>query len=209
MDAPLEDVDDWYYNNADGEQVGPLSTADLRSAYQLSRIRADTLIWREGMASWRELHKLAPDLGIRIFINAERFVAPATSERLVMPRWLGIAIVLALLLGFMIWLPTQFSMEVERPSPLEVERRVADSRGLQIEIDRIVERTGQCPSNGQHGLKAPADYAEGALRAIRIHPKLDDKKVCVIDLIFSGQRVRISRQAEQGWQVHDAPATGQ
>lgn len=205
MSAPLEHVDDWFYSAPDGEQIGPLTTAELRTAYQLGRVKVDTLIWREQMASWRELRKLAPELGIRVFHNVEKLAVPAVSERFVMPRWLGIAVAMVLTALFLMWLSSQFKEEVAKPSPVAIEKHLAESRALQIEVDRLVGQTGRCPRNSEQGLRAPAEYADGLLRAVRIHPLSQRPEVCVIDLIFAGQRVRLLRTADHGWQVAQEP----
>ena len=39
----------------DGEQVGPISEADVRARIERGEIRADTYIWKEGFADWLKL----------------------------------------------------------------------------------------------------------------------------------------------------------
>lgn len=41
----------WYYAR-EGRQVGPVDEAELRSQIAAGVVRADTLVWREGMAGW-------------------------------------------------------------------------------------------------------------------------------------------------------------
>jgi predicted Zn finger-like uncharacterized protein len=43
----------------DGEQVGPLSEADVRARLSRSEITPDTYIWREGLADWVKISTLA------------------------------------------------------------------------------------------------------------------------------------------------------
>ena len=207
MTAALEQVDDWYYTAEDGEQVGPLATPALRVAYRDGRIQANTLIWREGMPSWRELYRLAPELGIVIRIDTEHLVAPAVRERFVLPRWLGLAGVLLLLMVVLAWLPAQMSPELSRPSQMEVDRHLAESRGLQIAVDQFFQERGRCPRNGEAGSKQPADYADGRLRAIRLRRQLGAAEVCVIDLIFEGARVSVQRYGLGDWrQIEASPS---
>src|SRR5262245_16311082 len=42
----------WYYANA-GQQVGPISEADFEILVRTGTVKADTLVWREGMANWQ------------------------------------------------------------------------------------------------------------------------------------------------------------
>lgn len=41
----------WYYANA-GQQVGPVSQEEFQNLAASGTIRADTLVWREGMSNW-------------------------------------------------------------------------------------------------------------------------------------------------------------
>jgi uncharacterized RDD family membrane protein YckC len=42
----------WYYANA-GQQVGPVSESDFDGLVRAGTVKADTLVWREGMANWQ------------------------------------------------------------------------------------------------------------------------------------------------------------
>lgn len=44
----------WYYSDA-GRQVGPIEETDLNQLVTLGTVRADTLVWHEGLASWQTL----------------------------------------------------------------------------------------------------------------------------------------------------------
>jgi uncharacterized RDD family membrane protein YckC len=48
----------WYYAR-EGRQVGPVSEAELQAQVAAGVIRADTLVWREGMAAWQAYGSLA------------------------------------------------------------------------------------------------------------------------------------------------------
>lgn len=41
----------WYYSNA-GQQAGPVSEEEFQNLVRAGTIKADTLVWREGMANW-------------------------------------------------------------------------------------------------------------------------------------------------------------
>ena len=44
----------WYYAEA-GNQIGPIEEAELNRLVTLGTVRADTLVWHEGLASWQPL----------------------------------------------------------------------------------------------------------------------------------------------------------
>jgi len=58
----------WFYSDG-GKQVGPVSETDLESLVQAGTVRADTLVWREGMSDWQP------------FSQASGNAAPATGAQ--------------------------------------------------------------------------------------------------------------------------------
>ena len=44
---------EWYYSNANGEQCGPHTEADLEKLVADKTVNANTLVWSDGMADWR------------------------------------------------------------------------------------------------------------------------------------------------------------
>ena len=52
----------WYYA-AGGQQQGPVDDAQLDALIQAGTVTQDTLIWREGMASWQPLRQARPSAG--------------------------------------------------------------------------------------------------------------------------------------------------
>ncbi len=53
----------WYYANA-GQQAGPISEADLQGLVRAGTVKADTLVWREGMANWQPYATVAAGAGL-------------------------------------------------------------------------------------------------------------------------------------------------
>jgi uncharacterized RDD family membrane protein YckC len=49
----------WYVEN--GERVGPLEEGDLSARARAGSVRAETLVWMDGMASWQPYGTIAPD----------------------------------------------------------------------------------------------------------------------------------------------------
>ena len=57
----------WYYS-LNAQRIGPVSAAEFEILIQAGTIKADTLVWREGMANWKALGQLSaeersPDAG--------------------------------------------------------------------------------------------------------------------------------------------------
>lgn len=49
----------WYYVD-NGQQAGPVEETEFPNLIQQGRLRADTLIWRDGMANWEPFNAAAP-----------------------------------------------------------------------------------------------------------------------------------------------------
>ncbi len=54
----------WFYAEGNRQQRGPLASDELIALYQSSRIAADTLVWRDGMAQWQPLREVADEIGL-------------------------------------------------------------------------------------------------------------------------------------------------
>jgi len=53
--APAASADGGWHIVVEGEQVGPISEADVRARVERGEIRGDTYIWKEGFADWLKL----------------------------------------------------------------------------------------------------------------------------------------------------------
>lgn len=51
----------WFYAE-NGQQKGPVSDSDLASLAENGLLKAETLLWREGMSTWMPLGQVRPDL---------------------------------------------------------------------------------------------------------------------------------------------------
>ncbi len=52
----------WYYAE-NGQQQGPLTDEQFQSLAQAGTIRAETLVWRDGMAEWQPYQRVVPSSG--------------------------------------------------------------------------------------------------------------------------------------------------
>ncbi len=55
---------DWFYHAPGEGRIGPLSADELRKRYAERRIQRDTLVWREGMAEWQPLERVADQVDL-------------------------------------------------------------------------------------------------------------------------------------------------
>ncbi len=54
----------WYYVDANGQQVGPVSAEEVRAALQRGAATNASLAWRDGLANWQPISALAAELGL-------------------------------------------------------------------------------------------------------------------------------------------------
>ena len=71
----------WYYAN-EGQQLGPVSNADLKKLVAISQVLPETLIWREGMSDWLPANSL-PELFATDPVDSREmlpFIQPPVSQ---------------------------------------------------------------------------------------------------------------------------------
>jgi uncharacterized RDD family membrane protein YckC len=66
----------WYYADASGRQVGPISADELRAAVRRGAASATTLAWRDGLSEWTPMAKLAEELQLEFGTSMPPLVAP-------------------------------------------------------------------------------------------------------------------------------------
>jgi uncharacterized RDD family membrane protein YckC len=54
----------WYYVDAGGRQVGPVSVEQVHAAVQSGATTMDALAWRDGLDGWQPIRELAVELGL-------------------------------------------------------------------------------------------------------------------------------------------------
>lgn len=70
----------WYYVE-NGQQAGPVEETEFPQLTSAGRIRADTLIWRDGMANWEPFNSAAPpEYRIAAAVAAGGGFAPTGAE---------------------------------------------------------------------------------------------------------------------------------
>lgn len=54
QEAPKESPADWYYLDQHRQQIGPVSTLQLRELCDQGKVGSSTYLWKEGMAGWQK-----------------------------------------------------------------------------------------------------------------------------------------------------------
>jgi type IV pilus assembly protein PilA len=54
----------WHFANRSGQQQGPITAAELRSAFARGELGMNTLVWRDGLAGWSPLSTVAGEVGL-------------------------------------------------------------------------------------------------------------------------------------------------
>lgn len=56
----------WYYLDQNSQQVGPVSTSALESAWREGKITPSTYVWHEGMDNWKLWQDVCQDNGVSL-----------------------------------------------------------------------------------------------------------------------------------------------
>ena len=221
-------ITEWYYADAQSQQQGPLDATSLATAYRAGRVRADSLVWRDGLDGWVPLARVAGELGVvvspppppstaprsepggrRIPGIAARAPAPgsASSRR---AAWIivaatlafGAVCVLAILAAIALPAYRQFTLRAQ------VAQAALAGTALQAAVDDWSESTGTCPRNGDGDIGSAASYANAHVRSIEVAPVEDADGECGIRLTLAsaqrqlaGKVLQWTRDAEGDWHV--------
>jgi uncharacterized RDD family membrane protein YckC len=75
---------EWYYAN-DGQREGPVAAEELARLVVRGTVKADTLVWRAGMAEWQEWQAVAPTVTLPAVEDEppplQREIAPTFERR--------------------------------------------------------------------------------------------------------------------------------
>jgi hypothetical protein len=64
----------WYYIDADGEEIGPVSNSQLKQLAETAVLKRQTLVWSEGMSEWAQAGRFSGFQ--RLFASQETVSAP-------------------------------------------------------------------------------------------------------------------------------------
>lgn len=59
---------DWHYELS-GQQLGPVSDSELKEMFRIGKIKADNLVWHEGMKDWQPFAVACPEIPPRLSAN--------------------------------------------------------------------------------------------------------------------------------------------
>jgi len=77
--APAADQGGWHVV-VDGEQVGPITEAEVKDRLRQGKINSDTLVWKEGFADWMQLSTVPELTAILARITRHPVAKPAARE---------------------------------------------------------------------------------------------------------------------------------
>lgn len=145
----------WFYRDAAGRQLGPISSEELAYLHRQGVIREDTLLWREGMTDWSTFAAAAAIVPPRLpgsavpAAAAQGATAPATKSRL---SGCGIAMLAALGIMLLIGLPAigiLAAIAVPAYQDYLIRSKITQARvattPIQQAVDGWYDTHGQCP----------------------------------------------------------------
>ncbi len=179
---------EWFYAEGDRQHRGPLEDAQLRELYRSGRIGADTLVWRDGLASWQPLASQAAELGLEELAHASAAASPAVPPSLqptatTAPagappaRGLsgcGLAAVVAAVVGVVLLalLGTMAAIAVPAYKQYVLRSQVAEAlvelAPLKGRIVEFVDENGRCPVNDDAGFGPAGRLAGRRIGSVRV-----------------------------------------
>lgn len=160
-EPPPIPADAWYYADANHQQVGPVDQATLLELYREGTLRAESLVWREGMEGWQSLQRVLalppPDPGSMRFHSGVPS-GVSTHKRKGMSGCMIVLLIAAALAVPIIAILAAIALPayndyVQRAKVAEV---VAGTQWLRTEIEsrRMADPDAACPSDVDLGAHA-------------------------------------------------------
>lgn len=188
---------EWYYSTADGQRHGPLAQDQLRALADAGTIDAQTLVWRDGMAGWEPLQRLAAELGLGM-VPPPLPGAPAAPVVVQLPPQprqgmsgclmavlIGVgALFLIAILGILaaIALPAYMDYRLRAMSMQAIAEATAHQPAV---AEFMASHDGSCPSNDEDGFGSAESYASAHLSSI-VFGEFEGSDLCGLEATISG-----------------------
>lgn len=203
----------WFYADSQRQQQGPVADSWLFNAYQRGEVTLNTLVWREGMAQWLPLSRVAGELGISL-----SNVPPPALPQNDPPRppvagksgGSGCVIIgVVLLVGFVVvaGILAAIALPAYQDYTLRAKASVALVQGAALKgaVAEFYSAKGRCPVNGDDGFGSADSYATTEVASINVG-SLDDGH-CAVQILFNdlgapntqGAEVVYSMDSELQW----------
>ena len=148
-------MSDWYYATADGQRLGPLPAAELHALAARGAIGPQTLVWRDGQASWRPLQEFAVELGLSALPPP---LPPTTAPAARAPGLSGCAIaalvgvagvfllgVVAILAAIALPAYNDYTLRAQAAGA------IAQAQAQQTRVTEFLDAQGRCPTDDDEG----------------------------------------------------------
>jgi type IV pilus assembly protein PilA len=193
-------MSDWYYAEPNQQRRGPLPAENLRELFQSSRIRLDTLVWRDGMAHWQPLSDFAGELGLLDLASASMppplppstAMPPAYAPRPASaPPKSGLSgCMIVLIVAAVLFVPiTAILAAIALPAYQDYTLRskvasvIPQATSLKVSVAEHFQQHQSCPSNGDTGFDTPESYADGLVASATVGTFESDQ--CGIELMLT------------------------
>ena len=159
----------WYYATAAGQRHGPLPADELRALAANGTVGTQTLVWREGEASWRPLHEFAAELQLPALPPA--LPAAAATPTVTPPRPGLSGCVIALLIGVaavfvlgMVGILAAIALPAYNDYTLRAQssEAIAQAQALRPQVSAFIDAHGRCPGNDDEGFDDCLSCARGS-----------------------------------------------
>ena len=211
----------WFYADAHNQQQGPVEGAWLANAYRAGTVRADTLVWREGLGNWVPLRQVAAQFGLIIVGGAAPPLpdrADSGKARIAKPRSgsSSVAIVVVVLvIGFVAVMGILAAIALPAYADYTTRAKVVEgaiaAEAVKIEVAEFYIANEHCPHEGDQGFSKP-DFPNKYVSAIDVGV---DKAsgACAVQVTYAnipqvqGKHLRYLLQQDGSWHVSsDIPA---
>ena len=204
----------WFYADAHNQQQGPVDGAWLANAYRAGTVKAETLVWREGLGNWVPLRQVAAQMGL-IIVGAAPPLPSRSADgggRIVKPSgssntWV---IVVVLIFGFVAVLAIFAAISIPAYQDYTTRSKVTEgivlADGVKVAVVEYYESTQRCPHNSDEGFSKPQEYAGRYVSGIDVGV---DKAsgACAVQVTYKdipgieGKELRFLLQSDGSWHI--------
>jgi type IV pilus assembly protein PilA len=211
----------WFYADSHNQQQGPVDKAWLVEAYGAGTVRADTLVWREGLSGWVPLRQVGAQIGLMIVggVPPVPVQGARSSARVAKPSssssWVIVAVVVGIVVVAFIGILAAIALPAYNDYVwrAKVSEALVQGTSLRSDVLEFRETQKRCPVNGEGGIGTPDSYATPTVASIDVGP-LKGNGDCAITITLAnvalrdlaGKQLQFALNAEGQWRTNsDVP----